>query len=501
MTMKRTDFPIVGSLHEDIVTKINAERTINMYEVEFPQGKKPSYLHPTPGKLEIAPFSDGNAGRASFVFGIAPNIFTYFVVGATIYRMDTSLVPVVLAASFFTTTTGYVAISANQFEVIFMDGIKTYLFNTTTNVGTDITASFPTGFVPFDVDFMDGYFIVISKSTGQENKFYLSNLNDGATWSTLDFALINSRPTVLNGVAVLKRRIFFFGLTKSEVWQDAGFADFPFRRDNNLLLEHGVSAINSIDEGFELLFYLSGDADGVGSIMMVYGTSPEPISTPQMDEKIQMFTNPSDAIGFVYKINGQIFYQISFQADDHTFVYNVNTKKWHEQQVLNGTRDTSVTHAFFDNKHFITTYNDSKLYQLSYAFLSNNGEKIKRTRICRTMSSPTYERIKHSRMQIDMLKGVGLINTKGLNHFGPLAPPPPSASDVNPEVFLSVSQDGGITYMAMGTADFGAAGDRLIRIIWRQLGTYRDAIFKFEIFNAVPVYILGGAIDYEVQPQ
>lgn len=104
-------------------------------------------------------------------------------------------------------------------------------------------------------------------------------------------------------------------------------------------------------------------------------------------------------------------------------------------------------------------------------------------------------------MQIDMLKGVGLINTKGLNHFGPLVPPPSNASDVNPEVFLSISQDGGITYMALGTADFGAAGDRLIRIIWRQLGTYRDAIFKFEIFNAVPVYILGGAIDYEVQPQ
>src|SRR5580698_2608142 len=432
--MQRKDFPIVGSFHEDIVTKINAERTINMYEVDFPEGKKQSYLHPTPGKLQIATFTGGAAGRASFVFGIASNIFTYFVVGATIYRMDTSLVPVVLAANFFTTTTGYVAISANQSQVIFMDGIKCYLFNTTTNVGMDNTANLPAGFAPLDVDFMDGYFILISNSTGQQNKFYISALNDGTMWAILDFALINSRPTVLNGVAVLKRRIFFFGLTKSEVWQDAGFADFPFRRDNNLLLEHGVIAINSIDEGFELMFYLSGDANGVGSIMMVYGTSPEPISTPQMDEKIQMFTNPSDAIGFVYKINGQIFYQISFQADNHTFVYNVNTKKWHEQQVLNGNRDTSVTHAFFDNKHFITTYNDSNLYQLSYAFLDNNGEKIKRTRICRTMSSPTYERIKYSRMQIDMLKGVGLINTKGLNYFGPLVPPPPSASDVNPEV-------------------------------------------------------------------
>lgn len=302
--MARSDFPIVGSLHEDIITKINAERTINMYEVESPNGKKPTYLHPTPGKLSIGTFTSSSGfGRASFVF----NNFTYFVVGNTIYRMDNSLVPVILQAAFFTTTSGYVAIVANQFQIIFVDGIKCYLFDTNTSIGIDNTPNLPTGFLPYDVDFMDGYFILISQSPGKENTFFISNLNQGTIWSALDFALINSRPTVLNGVAVLKRRIFFFGKNKSEVWQDAGFADFPFRRDNNMLLEHGVTATNSIDEGFEYLFYLSGDVDGVGSIMMVYGTTPEPISTREMDEKIQMFLHPEDAVGFVYKINGADF--------------------------------------------------------------------------------------------------------------------------------------------------------------------------------------------------
>jgi len=79
--MARADFPVVGSLHEDVVTKVNAERTINMYEVKAADGKKPTYLHPTPGKKEIATFSAGNKGRASFVF----RDFTYFVVGDTIY--------------------------------------------------------------------------------------------------------------------------------------------------------------------------------------------------------------------------------------------------------------------------------------------------------------------------------------------------------------------------------------------------------------------------------
>jgi hypothetical protein len=113
--MARHAFPIVGSLHEDIITKVDAERTINMYEVASPTGKSSAYLHPTPGKLNIAEFTELNAGRASFTF----KDFVYFVVGDTIYRMDNTLVPNVIALNFFTTVTGHIGISANEFQIIF----------------------------------------------------------------------------------------------------------------------------------------------------------------------------------------------------------------------------------------------------------------------------------------------------------------------------------------------------------------------------------------------
>lgn len=504
--MKRMDFPVVGSLHEDIITKVNAERTINMYEVFSPHGKKANYLHPTPGKEEVGTFTDGGIGRASFVF----KTFTYFVEGQTIYQMDNALTITSIALNFFATSIGHIGIAANEFQIIFVDGSKAFLWDTNTATGIDDTPNLPKpggpgSFGPLDVTYMDGSFLLISGSAGYQNRFYVSALSAGQTWPILDFALINSRPTILNGVDVLKRRIFFFGETKSEIWIDQGLADFRFRRDNNLLLEHGVKAIDSIAQAFDRLFYLSGDIDGVGSIMMIEGgISPQPISTREMDERIQRYTAPEDAYGFAYKINGQVFYQINFTTDDHTFVFNASTKLWHELEVADGTRDTSNTHAFYNNKHYITTYNDSKLYELSYNFLTNAGEKIKRTRICRTSSSPTYERIKYARMQLDMLKGVGLTNTKGLPL--PMFPiPTPAelavAADVDPMVFLSVSEDGGVTYHTFGSESFGRAGDRNIRIIWRALGTYRDAIWKFEIYNAVPIYILGAAIDMEVQPQ
>jgi hypothetical protein len=340
-----------------------------------------------------------------------------------------------------------------------------------------------------------------------QNRFYISALNDGTTWNILDFALINSRPTILNGVAVLKRNIFFFGQVKTEVWQDAGLAVFRFRRQNNLLFEHGVKAISSIAEGFDRLFYLSGDESGVGSIMMVEGITPMPISDPVMDEKIQGYTAPEDAIGFVYKINGEIFYQINFTTDNHTFVYNATSSAiaqehlWHELETLTGSRDIANSHTFIGKTHYMTAYNDNKLYELNRDFLDNNGEKIKRTRILRYMQVPTLERIRHNRLELDMLKGVGRINTKPISFYPPHVQPPQDASDVVPTVFLSMSNDGGITYHTYGERSFGAAGERLIRIIWRQLGTWRDAIYKIEIFNAVPVYILRAAIDYEVDKE
>lgn len=502
--MARHPFPIVGSFREDSITKINAERTINWYQVVPSTGAKDSYLHLSPGKKEVGTFVNGNTGRnESFSF----KGFTYYVVGDTIYQVDGTPTINPIAPNFFTTLTGHVGIAANENEIIFVDGIKAFLWNTITSTGIDTTPNLPPGFAPLDVTFMDGSFILISGSPGMQNRFYISGLNDGTSWNINDFALINSRPTILNGVAVLKRNIFFFGQVKTEVWQDAGTAVFRFRRQNNLLFEHGVKAISSIAEGFDRLFYLSGDESGVGSVMMVEGVTPVAISFPQMDEKIQGYTAPEDAIGFVYKINGQIFYQLNFTTDNHTFVYNVTSSEWandhlwHELEMLNGDRDIANSHTFIGKTHYMTSYKDNKLYELSRDFLDNNGEKIKRTRIARRMESPTFERIRQNEFELEMLKGVGLINIKPVSFYPPHVQPPGNASDVIPTVFLSISNDGGATYHTYKERTFGAAGERLIKIIWRQLGTYEDSIYKIEIFNAVPVYVLGGSLDFEVQPQ
>lgn len=502
---KRHNFEIVGSFNEDPITKVDAQRTINWYEVSDVEAKKPRYLVPWPGLLQKGIFSEGAVGRA----GIAFKGFAYFVVRQDIYRVDPGLVITRIsdAVTRFLTPSGHVGIAANEFQIAFVDNSRLLIWDTNTSTLTDESASLPIGppaVTPLDITFMDGYFILVNGAATNNNRFYISDLNNGAVWDLLDFALVNSRPTILSACSVLKRRVFLFGQEKSEIWLDAGTADFPFRRDNNLLLEHGIKAQSSLTEGFDRLFYLSNDEDGVGGVMMVMGTIPKKVSTREVDEAIQTIPTPEDATGFVFKINGQIFYQINFTAGDRSFVYNVNTNKWHELEALDGSRHIANLHVFYEELHLIVGYNDDILYEMNEAFLTidRNGiiENIKRTRIARVLSVPTYDRIRIDRFHIDMLQGVGLPKTS-LFIRDPVTDTLILDPDRDPVVFLSISEDGGVTYHNFERRSIGASGRRITRTIWRRLGVRRDAILKIEIYNKVPIYVLGAAIDLEVLPE
>lgn len=483
---KAIDFPIVGSFSDDPIRKVNAQRTINLYEVSDPEGKKANYLASFSGLQQKGTFSEGPNGRNSILY--RGNV--YFVVGADIYRMDSGLIITRISTNLirFNTTSGHVGIAANETQIAFTDNSKLLIWDNVASTLTDESAILPAGVTAKDITYMDGYFVIVNGATTNTNRFYISELNNTPTpWDPLNFALVNSRPTILSACAVLKRRIFLFGETNSEIWLDAGASDFPFRRDNNLLLEHGVIARSSIAQGFDRLFYLANDEDGTGGIMMVEGTLPQKISSREIDEAIQTISNPNDAVGTIYKINGDIFYQINFTSGNRTFVYYVNGNNWFELEMINKSRHIANTHVYYLGKHYIVGYNNNILYEMNPAFTNNAGENIRRTRICRVMSSPTYERIRLDRLWIDMLQGVGKPNT--------------TDPEADPKIFLSISSDGGVTYHDYGSAEVGRSGDRLYRTIWRKLGVRRDTIVKLEMFNDVPYYILGGAAVLEVLPQ
>src|SRR5690348_17693240 len=121
------DFDIVGSFNNQRTSEIDSERSINLFEYIDSLGKKPKSLVATSGILNTNFSFPGamNGFRAQFTF----NNIEYSVIGDRVYSRDTNnniLLLGVLGTSF-----GYVGVDANTFQVIFVDGQKGYIRDTT----------------------------------------------------------------------------------------------------------------------------------------------------------------------------------------------------------------------------------------------------------------------------------------------------------------------------------------------------------------------------------
>lgn len=502
----RTEFPIVGGFGKYRVEKLNAERAINLYVVKDPTAKNPSFLAPFPGfdvPHEFAGASDGcRAALVTFDI-ILKDYVVYVAVGENIFLIPPTLVPAAITsgADILGTTSGYVSMAAisnfDKNEILFCDGsvLLSYIPGGTPAIQT---VALPTDVIPQYVTSMDNYFVVAQKDT---QRFYVSPLSNGRGTYTARFATAGTIDGIIQAVIQLERRVFIFGDFGIESWFDAGASDFPFRRDNNVFIEHGLLAVGSLCEGAGRLFYLAQSRYGSPAIMMMEGNAPKQISDIDLDRQLEELANPQDAVGFVFRIEGHLFYQLNFTFDQRTFLYSLNSDEWTELEMNPATiygpptRHAAQCHFFYYgpggqfNTHYIGDYQNPTFYTLSSNYYKNNGQSIKKTRICHVFYSSVYNYRVIDRLLIDMVQGALYQNPTGTE----LAP----INDDDPTIQLSISRDGGNTYKFIGSASIGKAGEQLTRTLWSKLGTYRSATIKVEVINTVPVYILGAAIDYE----
>lgn len=320
---------------------------------------------------------------------------------------------------------------------------------------------------------------------------------------------ITSHPGTIVACATLHRRVFLFSQFYTEVWENAGIGtNLPLRRNNSLLIEYGTPAIGSVAVGFDRMFFLSQDRDGLGSVMEVVGAQAIPVSNRALDSQLAVyFANPlqgvADCRSFLIKENGLIFYRMNFTQANHTFILNVSLSQpgdqknllWHEEETLAGNRHPAQTHVFFNGTNYVGDYSSPKLYILSSSIYTNDGQPIRRMRIWRPWVPPGYQRIRVDRLQMDLLQGA----KQQYAAMGPWF----DSSDP-PYVFLAVSKDGGQTYGYEVKAPMGKLGERSYRTLWRKIGTFpRGQAFvgKIEFFSPIPFVILGAAWAMEVLPE
>jgi hypothetical protein len=613
---KTIDYDIVGSYNHQRVTSIDAERSVNLFEYIDPLGKKPKSLISTSGLINTnLSFGAATGGfRAQYV----TRGEEYCVIGNSVFRIN-PLGVVSLLGNLINTTTGYVGIDANTFQVIFVDGVNGYIWDTNADTFTLITdTSFPAQ--PIDVCTLDNFFVV---ANGNTNNFQLSMLDQGLVWgpdtstftaddtvgnnwlilastanyqtgvpfeldttgslpaplvtgityysiyvdathirvaASYDDAIadipivltsdgtptntivsegqlqqgsITTHPGTIVACRTLHRKLFLFSQFYTEVWENLGVGtNLPFRRNNSLLIEAGTPALGSVYVGFDLMFFLSQDRSGQGSVMMVSGSQPIPVTNRALDFVLAQYASAgiiSDCRSFLIKENGLIFYRMNFTEADHTWVYNVTLsdptqeqgKLWHEEEVLDGSRHPAQTHGYFNGINYVGDYLNPVLYQIDPDTYTNNGENIRRMRITKAFVPPGYQRIRIDRLQVDLLQGnmaqlqpsevdLDLFTESGFvieTESGEDLLIEQSLVTNNPEllfVFMSISKDGGHTYGYSVKAPMGNIGQRTFRTLWRKLGTTKRGqafVAKFEFFQPVPFIVMGASWAIEILPE
>ncbi|OGO93507.1 MAG: hypothetical protein A3F10_05645 [Coxiella sp. RIFCSPHIGHO2_12_FULL_42_15] len=477
--MRSIEYTIVGQAYTERSLDWDAQTCINFYVAEDPTGKRPRMLVPTPGTELRQVLQEGQLPiRQLYTNGE----ILFVIVGNEVYRVN-QLMDVTKIGS-IGSPSGFVSMVHNNQMLVIVDGSGGYTYHFTTGVFQKITDS---GFTtqPQMIDYLDGYFIVCQ---GDSNVFHLSALNNANQWTletgATQFALVQSQPGKLVGLATLHGRLFLFGEYATEVWYDAGASDFPLRRDNNLLLQYGCASRATIAAGHQCLFWLARDKDGVGSVKMTDGTLPRTISTPVIEYAIQQYQNIQNSFGFVFKEDGHIFYQLTFPDDQVTWLYDATMNAWSQLQDSQQGCHQATCHAFFNSEHIVGDKKGPYLLALSSRYLTNGGEWIHRERTGPHFCDSSNHQLRVASFDLLLETGTSMA----------------SSDEEAPKILLSFSRDGGHRFGNQHALTLGRAGDFGQRVIWRRLGMSRDYVFKIELWHPVKALIFGATLHYEVMP-
>ena len=434
---------------------VSAQRCVNFYPETQPLGARSKIvLHGTPG-LNL--FSTCGSGPVDGIYCFKGVL--YAVSGRKLYWINQSGT----ATEVGTIGSGRVSIADNGLEMLIVNGTTGYTYN-----GIDLEEITAAGFYAADtVTYQDGYFILNRSGTGQ---FFISNLLDGQTYGGLDYATAESAPDDTLAVWSDHREIWLFGKNTIEVWSNTGAADFPFERNNGVMIEKGLGATHSVAKMDNSLVWLGNDL----IIYRANGYTPTRISQYGVETAISGYSTVSDAFAYSYADGGHTFYVLTFPTESKTWVYDASTQLWHERSYWNAGeyRHRSNCYAYCYGKHLVGDFENGNIYELDLDTYSDNGDEIRR----QANSSHIHkdgDRMFQPRVEIFMESGVGL------------------SGESEPQAMLQWSDDGGKTWGNEHWSGMGAIGEYGKRIVWNRLGSYRQRVYRLVISDPVKTVTIG----------
>lgn len=304
--------------------------------------------------------------------------------------------------------------------------------------------------------------------TGGTGFTYTISTVGGNAFDPLDFASKVGYPDPIQNLIVMDLYIWLVGTKTTEIWFNAGAADFTFQIMPGVFIEHGCIAPFTLCKQDLSVYWLSQDAQGQTIVLKGNSFAAHRISTHAIEQEISKYSVISDAIGFIYQKSGHVFYVLNFPTANKTWVWDETSQLWHERSYLNGQPNRIPAQVICNDNGVILTGNtDGSLNYFSDTAYTDNGLPIVRVRSFPHILDD-QNRVMYGKFVADMECGTDDPTVTG-----------DSSSTINPPVVsLRWSDDRGRTYNNYIHQSLGALGQYLTNMQWQRLGMARDRVFE-----------------------
>lgn len=446
----------------------NDERTINLIPITQEGAREAGMLLGSPG---LAPFAVAGSGAIRDEF-FSANGRAFVVSLNSIYEVFENGTTLLLGT--LLTSTGNITMAENPTQLAVCDGTYGYILTYATNVFTQITdPDFPEAGT---LDYIDGYFVVNRKGTGQ---FNISALNNGLSWAALDFATAESSPDGLQRVINSLGQLWLIGTFTSEIWTNTGASPFPFQRIAGGVVQVGTASPFSAVAIGNTLLWTGQDRQGRGIVYSARGFSPQRVSNEPIEIMIQTASDLAGVKAFSYQQDGHVYYILTGGGLATSLVYDLTTQLWHERAYEGSSgyeQWLANCHMFAFGYNLVGDRRNGNIYRMSLDVYSDNGETITRERTFNHLSNEG-ERFRLNELEIAMETGTALVTGATI--------------DTDPVCQLYVSKDGAQTWLGAFTASIGKIGNYTLKAAFRRLGVSEIFTFRLKIATRTKIALIG----------
>lgn len=344
-----------------------------------------------------------------------------------------------------------------------------------------------------------------------------------SAFDPLDIAAKSGFNDPIVGLIVVHRELWLIGTLTAEVWIGTGAADFYFQQVQGAFINHGSSAAYSIASQDTLVFFLQQDQQGNGLVLQGQGYEVTEISTPRIVEEFKRYLTISDAIGFCFQVSDHSFYALAFPTANKGWLYDLTTKMWSEWNWtddngnLNRHRSNCCMFAF--GLVLVGDFENGRILRLNpniYTdyFPATPTGPITRIKTFAHITGQKYERITYKNFDADIAPGTidqenleyvdnevteYLLGADGKYLTGAdgklLTGTATVRTYLDPEIFLSWSDDKGVSYGNPVSQSMGKTGEFLTTVSWNRLGQGRDRVFKLQWSINAKTALNGGFVE------